>query len=90
MGLLDRDYMHRPPPPPPPAWTAVGTASAPMPRIQQKARNGFDWQSWVLPVILCVLLTVALAGVTHVQPSNLEIAGLAVASLVLSKIILHR
>jgi len=86
MGLLDRDYMHEPPPPP--AWTAVGVA--PAPQQQPKARKGFDWRSWTLPLILCVLLTVALAGVTRIQPSNWEIAGLAAISWTLSRIILQR
>jgi len=88
MGLMDREYMHEPPPPP--AWTAVGVAPPPAPRKQPKARKAFDWRSWVLPVLLGVLLTVALAGVTRATPTNLEIAGLAIASLVMSRIILRR
>jgi len=88
MGLMDREYMHEPPPPS--RRAAVGVAPVPAPRKQPKTRQGFDGRSWVVPVLLCVLLTVALAGVTRIQPSNLEIAGLAVVSLILSRIILQR
>lgn len=86
MGLMDRAYMHEPPSPP--AWTTM--EATPAPQKQPKARKAFDWRSWTLPLILCVLLTVALAGVTRIQPSNWEIAGLAAISLGISRIILQR